>query len=142
MYLLQDPTLLNSYVCSRKHVFLYYELFQPKGLPVVVYFYGGGFEVGFSSMIDDYSLSGTLPLRDLIVVTANYRVGPLGFLTTGDDVSRGNYGLWDQTLALKWVQQHISSFGGDPNSVTIFGTSAGGASVDFLALSPHSNSKN
>ncbi|KAF1751954.1 hypothetical protein GCK72_018508 [Caenorhabditis remanei] len=111
----------------------------PKGLPVVVYFYGGGFEVGFSSMIDDYSLSGTLPLRDLVVVTANYRVGPLGFLTTGDDVSKGNYGLWDQTLALKWVQQHISSFGGDPNSVTIFGTSAGGASVDFLALSPHSN---
>lgn len=111
----------------------------PHGLPVMVYFYGGGFEVGFSSMIDDYSLSGTLPLRDVIVVTANYRVGPLGFLTTGDDVSKGNYGLWDQTLALKWVQEHIASFGGDPDNVTIFGTSAGGASADFLALSPHSN---
>ncbi|EGT40124.1 hypothetical protein CAEBREN_31088 [Caenorhabditis brenneri] len=111
----------------------------PKGLPVVVYFYGGGFEVGFSSMIDDYSLTGTLPLKDVVVVTANYRVGPLGFLTTGDDVSRGNYGLWDQTLALKWVQEHIASFGGAPDSVTLFGTSAGGASVEFLALSPHSN---
>ncbi|PIC23909.1 hypothetical protein B9Z55_017439 [Caenorhabditis nigoni] len=100
-----------------------------KGLPVMVYFYGGGFEVGFSSMLDDYALSGTLPLKDVVIVTPNYRVGPLGFLTNGDEVLKGNYRLWDQTLALKWVQEHIASFGGDPNSVTIFGTSAGGASA-------------
>ncbi|EGT58973.1 hypothetical protein CAEBREN_14502 [Caenorhabditis brenneri] len=111
----------------------------PKGLPVMVYFYGGGFEIGSSSFYHDYSLSGTLPLKDVVLVTANYRVGPLGFLTTGDNVAKGNYGLWDQTLALKWVQEHIQSFGGDPDNVTIFGTSAGGASVDMLALSPHSN---
>ncbi|PIC25868.1 hypothetical protein B9Z55_018631 [Caenorhabditis nigoni] len=110
-----------------------------EGLPVVVYFFGGGFEIGASSTIDDFYLSKTLPLKGLIVVTANYRVGPLGFFTTGDEVAKGNYGLWDQTLALKWVQEHIASFGGDPDSVTIFGTSAGAASVDFLALSPHSN---
>ncbi|CAP28331.2 Protein CBG08703 [Caenorhabditis briggsae] len=124
--------------CFEKFLITKY-FFQSKGLPVMVYFYGGGFEVGFSSMLDDYSLSGTLPLKDVVVVSANYRVGPLGFLTTGDEVSKGNYGLWDQTLALKWVQDHIASFGGDPDNVTIFGTSAGGASVDFLALSPHSN---
>ncbi|EGT58948.1 hypothetical protein CAEBREN_24495 [Caenorhabditis brenneri] len=108
------------------------------GFPVMVYFYAGAFEVGSSTMCD-YSLSGTLPLKDVIIVTPNYRVGPLGFLTTGDDVAKGNYGLWDQTLALKWVQEHIQSFGGDPDNVTIFGTSAGAASVDMLALSPHSN---
>ncbi|PIC25871.1 hypothetical protein B9Z55_018633 [Caenorhabditis nigoni] len=81
-----------------------------KRLPVMVYFHGGAFELGSSSWIDDYSLSGTLPLKDVVVVSANYRVGPLGFFTTGDDVAKGNYGLWDQTLALKWVQEHIASF--------------------------------
>lgn len=109
------------------------------GLPVLVYIHGGGFEIGYSSYFNDYSLSGTIPLRDIVVVTVNYRLGPLGFLTTGDDVAKGNYGLWDQTLALKWVQEHISSFGGDLNNVTISGESAGGISVDMLALSPHSN---
>lgn len=110
-----------------------------KGLPVFVYIHGGGFEIGYSSCINDYSLSGTIPLRDVVVVSINYRLGPLGFLTTGDEVAKGNYGLWDQTLALQWIQNHISSFGGDPNNVTICGESAGGISVDMLALSPHSN---
>lgn len=111
----------------------------PNGFPVMVYIHGGGFEVGYSAYSDDYSLTGTIPLRDVVVVTINYRVGPLGFLTTDDDVAVGNYGLWDQTLALQWVQSHIASFGGDRDNVTISGTSAGGISVDLLALSPHSN---
>ncbi|EGT41001.1 hypothetical protein CAEBREN_11390 [Caenorhabditis brenneri] len=111
----------------------------PKGLPVLIYIHGGGFEIGYSSYFNDYSLSGTIPLRDIVVVTVNYRLGPLGFLTTGYELAKGNYGLWDQTLALKWVQEHIASFGGDPNNVTISGESAGGISVDMLALSPHSN---
>ena len=107
----------------------------------MVYIHGGGFEVGYSAYSHDYSLTGTIPLRDVIVVSINYRLGPLGFLTTGDDVAVGNYGLWDQTLALQWVQDHISSFGGDRDNVTIAGTSAGGISVDLLALSPFSNSE-
>lgn len=111
----------------------------PNGYPVMVYFHGGGFSLGLSSSFDDYSLSGTLPLKEVIVVTVNYRVGPLGFFTTGDDVARGNYGLWDMTLSLHWVQKHIESFGGDPNCVTVFGSSAGAMSAAYLALSPHSN---
>ncbi|CAO4363735.1 unnamed protein product [Caenorhabditis nigoni] len=109
------------------------------GFPVMVYFHGGGFELGFSSSFDPYSLSGTLPLKETIVVTVNYRLGPLGFFTTGDDVAPGNYGLWDQTLSLQWVQKHIKSFGGNPKSVTVFGSSAGAMAAGYLALSPHSN---
>uniref|UniRef100_A0A8R1HLS6 Carboxylic ester hydrolase n=1 Tax=Caenorhabditis japonica TaxID=281687 RepID=A0A8R1HLS6_CAEJA len=106
--------------------------------PVMVFIHGGGFELGSSRDYCAYSLANTLPLKDVVLVTINYRLGILGFFTTGDDVCRGNFGLWDQTLALQWVQKHIASFGGNPNNVTIFGQSAGGASVDLLSLSPHS----
>ncbi|CAI2353620.1 unnamed protein product [Caenorhabditis sp. 36 PRJEB53466] len=108
------------------------------GRPVMVYIHGGGFELSASKEYCDYSVSGTLPLKDVVVVTLNYRLGIVGFFTTGDELCRGNFGMWDQTLALKWVQKHIASFGGDPKNVTIFGQSAGGGSVDILALSPHS----
>ncbi|UMM36038.1 hypothetical protein L5515_008374 [Caenorhabditis briggsae] len=108
------------------------------GRPVMVYIHGGGFELAGSSDFCAYSLSGTLPLKDVVVVTINYRLGVFGFLTTGDNACHGNMGLWDQTLALKWVQKNIPSFGGDPNCVTVFGQSAGGASTDLLSLSPQS----
>uniref|UniRef100_A0A1I7UMT8 Carboxylic ester hydrolase n=1 Tax=Caenorhabditis tropicalis TaxID=1561998 RepID=A0A1I7UMT8_9PELO len=108
------------------------------GRPVMVFIHGGGYELCGSADFCAYSLSGTLPLKDVVVVTLNYRLGAFGFFTTGDDVCRGNMGLWDQTLALKWVQQNISSFGGNPNLVTVLGQSAGGASTDLLSLSPHS----
>ncbi|KAJ1347620.1 hypothetical protein KIN20_002723 [Parelaphostrongylus tenuis] len=79
-----------------------------------------------------------LCVKDVVVVSINYRLGPFGFFTTGDDVCRGNMGLWDQTLALHWIHDNIESFGGDPKNVTVFGQSAGGASADLLAISPHS----
>lgn len=60
----------------------------------------------------------------------------MGFLTTGDEVVPGNNGLKDQNLVLKWIQANIDQFGGDPNSVTIFGESAGGASAQYHMLSP------
>ena len=76
--------------------------------------------------------------KPVILVTVNYRLGILGFLSLGDDVITGNMGLKDQSLAMNWVQDHISRFGGDPNQVTIFGESAGGISIMAHLLSPWS----
>lgn len=106
--------------------------------PVMVYIHGGGFECSASRDYCDYSISGTLPLKDVVVVTMNYRIGILGFFSTGDSVCPGNFALWDLTLGLEWVKEHISVFGGDPDNVTILGQSAGAALVDILSLSPKS----
>jgi len=104
------------------------------GLPVMVYIHGGGFTTGDG----DESFLGPKYFMDgeVVLVTFNYRVGPFGFFTTHDSNAPGNYGLLDQVLLLKWVQDNIASFGGDPDAVTIFGQSAGGASVSLLVLSP------
>ncbi|XP_033165949.1 esterase B1 isoform X1 [Drosophila mauritiana] len=105
---------------------------QPK-LPVMVWLHGGGFSFGSGNSFlygPDY-----LVAEDIVLVTLNYRLGPLGFLTAGPDAP-GNQGLKDQVLALKWVRDNIAAFGGDPNQVTIFGESAGASSVQLLLLSP------
>ncbi|KAK9888319.1 hypothetical protein WA026_000578 [Henosepilachna vigintioctopunctata] len=104
--------------------------------PVMVYIYGGAFMEGNS----DITFYGPelLVSKDVIVVTFNYRIGIFGFLNTGDLASPGNYGLKDQNMALQWIQQNIRNFGGDPDSVTLFGQSAGSVSVHFHMLSPKS----
>lgn len=102
-------------------------------LPVMVWLHGGGFSFGSGNSFlygPDY-----LVAEDIVLVTLNYRLGPLGFLTAGPDAP-GNQGLKDQVLALKWVRDNIAAFGGDPNQVTIFGESAGASSVQLLLLSP------
>ncbi|XP_060519301.1 juvenile hormone esterase-like [Cylas formicarius] len=106
---------------------------KPK--PVMVYIHGGGFVCGSNNT----SVYGPefLLTRDVVLVVINYRLGIFGFLSSDDptlDVP-GNAGLKDQNLALKWVQKNIKSFNGDPGNVTIFGESAGGASVHFHVLS-------
>lgn len=73
--------------------------------------------------------------EDIVLVTINYRLGALGFLTTNDRSAPGNYGMKDMVEALKWVKRNIAAFGGDPENVTIFGESAGSVAVHFLVLS-------
>lgn len=78
--------------------------------------------------------------KDVVLVSFNYRVGAIGFLSLDDPSLKvpGNAGLKDQTLALKWICRNISAFGGNPDDVTLFGTSAGGASVHYHLLSDQS----
>lgn len=107
--------------------------------PVMFWIHGGGFTSG-AGIIPWYDGSN-LAKRDVVVVTCNYRLGPLGFLYLdplgGDDVAgSGNAGILDQVAALEWVRDNIASFGGDPDNVTIFGESAGGMSVGTLLGTP------
>ena len=108
--------------------------------PVFLYIYGGGFDHG-SGDVPIYDGEG-LAKKGLVVVTLNYRVGVIGFFVhpelskeSGHNAS-GNYGLLDQIAGLKWIQDNIAAFGGDPNRVTIAGQSAGGMSVHDLIASP------
>ncbi|XP_058055237.1 carboxylic ester hydrolase-like [Anopheles bellator] len=104
-------------------------------LPTIVFIHGGALMFGMGSFYEPDHLMQ----RPLVLVTFNYRLGPLGFLSTEDDAIPGNYGLTDQVTALRWVQKNIESFGGDPGRVTIVGYSAGSASVHLHYLSPRSS---
>lgn len=104
-------------------------------LPVMVFIYGGAFTVG--SAAEPYYNGANLAKKGVVLVTFNYRVGPFGFLVHPLGLS-GNYGLMDQTAALKWVKRNIAAFGGDPDKVTIFGESAGSASVCLQMIMPMS----
>ncbi|KAL9966486.1 hypothetical protein ACROYT_G024568 [Oculina patagonica] len=114
---------------------LYLNVYSPNvslSLPVMVYIHGGAYEIG-SAITQP---SDMLALRGVVVVGIQYRLGPFGFLTTGDSAAPGNLGMLDQVEALKWVKDNIANFGGDPSKVTIFGLSAGGTSVTLHLLSP------
>lgn len=74
--------------------------------------------------------------HDIVLVSMNYRLASLGFLNTGDDIVRGNMGLKDQNLAMRFVQDNIQNFGGNRSRVTLIGESAGSASVHYHVLSP------
>ncbi|CAO1363125.1 unnamed protein product [Diamesa serratosioi] len=104
--------------------------------PVVFYIHGGAFMFGGALY---YGPENLMDAQNVILVTVNYRLGILGFLSTEDEVLPGNLGLKDQVEALKWVQKNIRAFNGDPDKVTISGYSAGGASVQLFYMSELTN---
>ncbi len=124
---------------------LYLNVFAPAdakakaGLPVMFWIHGGGYRGGSAS--EPRHNGDFLPAKGVVLVTINYRLGVFGFLVTKDLASEaggsaGNYGLMDMIAALRWVQQNIAQFGGDPGNVTIFGESAGSSAVSTLIASP------
>ena len=110
------------------------------GLPVLVYFYGGGFVAGDGS--EPRYDGASMAKKGIVVVTVNYRLNIFGFFAhpelskEASYKASGNYGLLDQVAGLKWVQQNIANFGGDPKRVTIAGESAGSIAVSALMTSP------
>ncbi|XP_028635094.1 acylcarnitine hydrolase-like [Grammomys surdaster] len=132
---------LNLFPFSMSEDCLYLNVYTPahaqegSNLPVMVWIHGGGLVAGMASMYDGSTLAAT---EDVVVVIIQYRLGVLGFFSTGDQHARGNWGYLDQVAALCWVQQNIAHFGGNPNRVTIFGESSGGTSVSSHVVSPMS----
>uniref|UniRef100_A0A8C9A3Z1 Carboxylic ester hydrolase n=1 Tax=Prolemur simus TaxID=1328070 RepID=A0A8C9A3Z1_PROSS len=119
--------------CLYLNIYTPADLTKKSRLPVMVWIHGGGLMVGGASTYDGLPLSAH---ENVVVVTIQYRLGIWGFFSTGDEHSQGNWGHLDQVAALRWVQDNIANFGGNPGSVTIFGESAGGESVSVLVLSP------
>jgi para-nitrobenzyl esterase len=123
---------------------LYLNVWAPKdarGLPVMVWIHGGGNSVGHGGFFDGSNLATS---GDVVVLTLNYRLGPLGWLRhvalRGDGTTEaersGNFTTLDLIRALEWVRDDVAAFGGDPGNVTIFGESAGGTNVVTLLASP------
>ncbi|XP_061094426.1 neuroligin-1-like isoform X3 [Conger conger] len=103
--------------------------------PVMVFIHGGSYMEGTGNMFDGSILAS---YGNVIVITVNYRLGVLGFLSTGDQAAKGNYGLLDQIQALRWTSENIAFFGGDPLRITVFGSGAGASCVNLLTLSHYS----
>ncbi|EFN72939.1 Neuroligin-4, X-linked [Camponotus floridanus] len=119
---------------------LYLNIFTPSigsGLAnkytVMFYIHGGEFTHGASNLFPAHILAA---FYNVVVVSINYRLGALGFLSTGDENSPGNYGILDQAMALRWVYDNIAIFNGNPDSITLFGSGAGAASAGLLMVAP------
>ncbi|XP_076364986.1 acetylcholinesterase-like [Tachypleus tridentatus] len=108
---------------------------QPQKAPVMVWIHGGGFFIG-SSTLDAYDGGILSSEENVIVVSMNYRLASLGFLYFNRSDAPGNVGLFDQVMALEWINKNIAQFGGDSEKVTIFGESAGSSCVNLHLLSP------
>uniref|UniRef100_D3ZGK7 Carboxylic ester hydrolase n=3 Tax=Rattus norvegicus TaxID=10116 RepID=D3ZGK7_RAT len=119
--------------CLYLNIYSPADLTKNSRLPVMVWIHGGGLIIGGASPYSGLALSAH---ENVVVVTIQYRLGIWGLFSTGDEHSRGNWAHLDQLAALRWVQDNIANFGGNPDSVTIFGESAGGVSVSVLVLSP------
>uniref|UniRef100_H0VAA2 Carboxylic ester hydrolase n=1 Tax=Cavia porcellus TaxID=10141 RepID=H0VAA2_CAVPO len=128
--------LWHSEDCLYLNIYTPVDVRKKSSLPVMVWIHGGGLVVGAASTYDGLALSAH---ENVVVVTVQFRLGIWGFFSTGDEHSRGNWGYLDQVAALRWIQDNIANFGGNPRSVTIFGQSSGGQCVSVLALSPLAN---
>ncbi|MGA8743095.1 MAG: carboxylesterase family protein, partial [Terracidiphilus sp.] len=154
----RDATKFGAH-CAQRHVYddmvfqdagpsedcLFLNVYTPADakknskLPVMFWIHGGGYSGGASS--EPRHNGDFLPLKGVVLVTINYRLGVFGFLVT-DELAKenngvaGNYGLMDMVAGLQWVKSNIAEFGGDPNNVTIFGESAGSFAVSTLMASP------
>ncbi|XP_046564548.1 cholinesterase 1-like [Haliotis rubra] len=126
---------LSDEDCLTLNVFLPNSTEVSSQTPVMVWIHGGGFMAGSAEEYEPWKL---VTETGVIVVTIQYRLGIFGFISTGNDVAPGNYGLWDQHLALQWIKTNIEAFGGDSNNITIIGESAGAASVAYHVLYPGS----
>jgi len=139
---------LGSPSASEDCLFLnvYTPAFEAPKRPVLVFIHGGSFNAGNGGVTDggpSYDGGDIAKTSGAVVVTMNYRLSLLGFLAAAgldqdNGRSSGNYGIQDQQQALRWVQQNIAAFGGNPHDVTIFGESAGGISVLYHIVSPDS----
>ncbi|XP_071941129.1 acetylcholinesterase-like [Antedon mediterranea] len=140
----QEPSTFVSSDLETSEDCLYLNIYTPKlcerdtKLAVMVWLHGGSFTYGMGAN-EFYSPVPIVAIGNVIVVTLNYRLGLLGFLSTGDDVVPGNMGLLDQIMALQWIQDNIKAFGGDPSRVTLFGDSAGAISAGIHLFSPKSS---
>ncbi|CAJ0929620.1 unnamed protein product, partial [Mesorhabditis belari] len=105
--------------------------------PVVIYIHDGGYRQG-SGVMNNRQMREIYAQNGIVFISIQYRVGFLGFMTLNDTRLPANLGLWDQNMALRWVQENIGKFGGDSKRVTIWGTSAGSSSVGQHTLSPKS----
>ncbi|GFY40063.1 acetylcholinesterase-1 [Trichonephila inaurata madagascariensis] len=120
---------------------LYMNIWAPRGAPlkrkypVMFWIYGGGFTVG-SNRLPSTNGQGLSLLGKSIVVAPNYRVGAMGFLTSGTAEAPGNMGIYDIIMALKWVKENIEALGGDPDNITIFGQGSGAITVSMFLMSP------
>jgi para-nitrobenzyl esterase len=136
-----DPgTLIGSEDCLSLNVFAPGGVEKAAGLPVMVFIHGGGNTIGSALPYDG---SAFVQEQGVVMVTLNYRLGPLGWfshaaLRAGEspENASGNFALLDMIAALKWVRRNIESFGGDPARVTVFGESAGGRNIYGLLASP------
>lgn len=136
-----DPELPISEDCLYLNVWTSAKTGTEK-MPVMVWFYGGGFQDGYTAEME---FDGErIARRDVVLVSVTYRVNVFGFLShpalaqEEPEAPLGNYGMLDQRAALQWVQRNIAAFGGDPENVTIFGQSAGAGSVICQVTSPMS----
>ena len=134
----KDETYTYSEDCLFLNVWTPDSADENSKLPVIFYIHGGGFNGGCGH---EKHFDGPIwPAKDVVAVTINYRMGPLGFACleslAEESGHTGNYGIFDQIAALQWVRENISAFGGNPDNITIMGQSAGAMSVSALCLTP------